>query len=185
MSAAGEQPVASLAVAGQQADQAVASSPVQPTKRPKTQSDQGFSGEGTMAVDTNQKQATIEAGNLAASVTADTVHGESTLPEGKRVEVPQQGSDPQSNIPISYKDKVMGATTEPPTEIEDEDEQDAMDSDTEGEPDCPTVRFPKGFNSRRGKRWRLALIVRVLGHSFPFLFIQRRLQTMWACTGPV
>ncbi|CAL1400541.1 unnamed protein product [Linum trigynum] len=60
-----------------------------------------------------------------------------------------------------------------------------MDSDGEGELDCPKVKIPQGFNKRRSQRWRLARVVRILGHSFPFLFLQRRLQNMWACTGPI
>ncbi|CAL1390162.1 unnamed protein product [Linum trigynum] len=95
----------------------------------------------------------------------------------------------QKGNSLSYKDTVLGKGAEQANvngkENGDDEEEDPMDSDSEGEPDCPKVKIPKGFNRRRDQRWRMAIIVRVLGHSFPFLFIQRRLQTMWACTGPV
>ncbi|CAL1368159.1 unnamed protein product [Linum trigynum] len=60
-----------------------------------------------------------------------------------------------------------------------------MESDGEGEPDCPNIRIDRDTKKRLGAEWRRAIVVKVLGRSFPFLFLQRRLQFLWAKTGTI
>ncbi|CAL1353887.1 unnamed protein product [Linum trigynum] len=51
------------------------------------------------------------------------------------------------------------------------------------DPRCPTIPFKAMEKQRWRREWRSALIVKVLGCSFPFLVIAKRLQTIWAKCG--
>ncbi|CAL1378445.1 unnamed protein product [Linum trigynum] len=189
MSDAGEKLVAPLEPLSQQISGEPLSSPVQVSKRPKTQSDTDVTGKGPMLLDQGQPLIASECRypyENNKDVSGAGEHPTSINGEMIPSQVPPTA---QEGIPLSYKDTVLGKGAEQSDvngkENEDNDEEVLMDSDNEREPDCPKVKIPKDFNHRRGQRWRMAIIVRVLGHSFPFLFIQRPLQTMWACTGSV
>ncbi|CAL1405684.1 unnamed protein product [Linum trigynum] len=154
-------------------DGSSASSPVQPSKKAKAWSSEGFSGQGEMDF------AVITATNQS-----DEVRNEKTTPS----EEDNQESKDEKQGPIrsSYKDSVIGnhpSTEEPEGDdlMSDESEQEDGDDD----PDCPTIWIKKRTNSRIQKRWNRAITFRVLGKNFPFAFTQRRIQKMWAKTGQV
>ncbi|CAL1356336.1 unnamed protein product [Linum trigynum] len=170
MSAAGTPPAVPPVPSSHPPDQPVitslTSSPVQVSKRSKTM-DTGFSGGEAMHVEVLTQAAAAVAGETRAA------------------EIENQTGPITSTTGGSYLDKVLGRQSHVDSEMIEEEEPEPIDSDGEGEPDCPKISFPKGFHGRRSARWKRALVVRVLGHSFPFLFLQRRLLSMWARTGPI
>ncbi|CAL1413594.1 unnamed protein product [Linum trigynum] len=91
-----------------------------------------------------------------------------------------------SGAKASYKDSFLGNS--PPISIPEGDE--LMSDESEGEeaeddPDCPTIRIKKSTDARIRNRWSRAITFRVLGKLFPFAFIHRRIQNMWAKTGGI
>ncbi|CAL1407999.1 unnamed protein product [Linum trigynum] len=65
-----------------------------------------------------------------------------------------------------------------------------MSNESNGEgidddPECPMIRIKKSTDARVRSRWKRAITFRVLGKSFPFAFIHRRIQKMWARTGGI
>ncbi|CAN1138900.1 hypothetical protein LINPERHAP2_LOCUS10946 [Linum perenne] len=67
-------------------------------------------------------------------------------------------------------------------EFSDDDGLVSDDSEDDGEDDddCPTVRVPKREKSRIRRAWASALIFRTLGKAFPYAFVVRRIQQLWA-----
>ncbi|CAN1181082.1 hypothetical protein LINPERHAP2_LOCUS35156 [Linum perenne] len=61
------------------------------------------------------------------------------------------------------------------------------DSDDEGEDDaeCPTIRVSKSTVLQARSRWRRALIFRTLGKTFPYGFMTRKIQQLWAKQGGI
>ncbi|CAL1360712.1 unnamed protein product [Linum trigynum] len=51
------------------------------------------------------------------------------------------------------------------------------------DPSCPTIAFTVMEKQRWRRKWRSALIVTVLGRTFPYPVIMRRLETLWAKCG--
>ncbi|CAL1359482.1 unnamed protein product [Linum trigynum] len=146
--------------------------PVQPSKKAKAQSSSAFSGQVDMDV---------------AIVTARAADEEMLSPEQ-----PEKGrpfSNPDVNQEsaarkISYKDSFLrnGA----PLEILEGDYlmlDESDDENGEDDPECPTIRIKKRTNAIICNRWRRAITFRVLGKNFPFVFVHRRVQRMWAKTG--
>ncbi|CAN1154325.1 hypothetical protein LINPERPRIM_LOCUS41073 [Linum perenne] len=62
---------------------------------------------------------------------------------------------------------------------------DDSEDDGEDDEDCPTVRIPKKEKGRVRRAWDCALIFRTLGKSFPYAFVVRRMQRLWAKKGIV
>ncbi|CAL1381667.1 unnamed protein product [Linum trigynum] len=63
-------------------------------------------------------------------------------------------------------------------------EEDNEDEDLEDEnPLCPTISFSSFEWHKYRREWRSAIVVKVLGRSFPYPVIARRLNMLWARTG--
>ncbi|CAL1355185.1 unnamed protein product [Linum trigynum] len=107
----------------------------------------------------------------------------STSEEGR---VPESilASNVEGRMKVSYKDSFLG--NEPPAEILQDDELmsgELEGEDVEDDPECPTIRIKKSKHARVRNRWKRDITFRVLGRTFPFAFIDRRVQKMWARTG--
>ncbi|CAL1412275.1 unnamed protein product [Linum trigynum] len=53
----------------------------------------------------------------------------------------------------------------------------------EDDPHCPIIPFNDMEKARYRRKWRSALIVKVLGRTFPFPVLSKRLETLWAKHG--
>ncbi|KDP42561.1 hypothetical protein JCGZ_24335 [Jatropha curcas] len=62
-------------------------------------------------------------------------------------------------------------------EISD-DESDEGDSDDD-DPECPMIRVPQMKKKVLQSKWKSTLIIKVLGRSFGFAFLQKKLKTIW------
>ncbi|CAL1396220.1 unnamed protein product [Linum trigynum] len=63
-----------------------------------------------------------------------------------------------------------------------EDDQDDVIPE-EDNPRCPTIPFPAMEKQRYRRKWRSTLIVKVLGCTFPFPVLSKRLETIWGKHG--
>ncbi|CAN1139820.1 hypothetical protein LINPERHAP2_LOCUS11515 [Linum perenne] len=62
---------------------------------------------------------------------------------------------------------------------------DDSEDDGEDDEDCPIVRIPKKEKGRVRRAWDYALIFHTLGKTFPYAFVVRRMQQLWAKKGIV
>ncbi|CAL1356744.1 unnamed protein product [Linum trigynum] len=101
-------------------------------------------------------------------------------------EEPEAKNHDEEHPKSSYKDTFLG--NKPPIPIPKGNElmsDEFEGEDGEDDPDWPTVRIKKSTDARIQQRWSRAITFRVLDKSYPFAFIQRRIQKMWAKTGGV
>ncbi|CAL1412878.1 unnamed protein product [Linum trigynum] len=66
-----------------------------------------------------------------------------------------------------------------------EDDLDDEVPEDDDDPLCPTIAYTALEKQRWRREWRSALIVKVLGRTFPFPVIARRLETLWAKCGTI
>ncbi|CAN1142454.1 hypothetical protein LINPERHAP2_LOCUS13095 [Linum perenne] len=62
---------------------------------------------------------------------------------------------------------------------------DESDDDGEDDLECPTVRIPSHEARRVRTKWSHSLILRTLGKSFPYEFMVRKLNQLWARKGKI
>ncbi|CAN1773799.1 hypothetical protein LINPERHAP1_LOCUS12665 [Linum perenne] len=85
---------------------------------------------------------------------------------------------------FSFHDTIMGNAAAFPNFWEDEGlVSDDSDDDGEDDVDCPMVRVPKKEKGRVRCAWASAIIFRTLGKAFPYKFVVRRIQQLWAKKG--
>ncbi|CAL1355247.1 unnamed protein product [Linum trigynum] len=65
--------------------------------------------------------------------------------------------------------------------------EDDLDDEVpeDDDPKCPTIPFKAMEKIRYRRKWRSALIIKVLGQTFPFQAISRRLESIWAKHGAI
>ncbi|CAI0462165.1 unnamed protein product [Linum tenue] len=79
--------------------------------------------------------------------------------------------------------------------VEDSDGEDVMEAIREDDedysvpmnddPKCPTIPFTVAEVRKYRREWRSALMVKVLGRTYPYPVVAKRLQALWARTGPI
>ncbi|CAL1371919.1 unnamed protein product [Linum trigynum] len=154
-------------------DGSPATTPSQPSKRARASSGEGFFGEGEM-------DFAIVTARAMYSDFEEEGNSKEVLPGAKGMETEQGGAK------VSYKDFLLG--NGPSEEIPEGDELMSDESDgedVEDDPDCLTIWIKKSIDARVRNRWKRAITFCVLGRSFPFAFIHRRTQKMWARIGGV
>ncbi|CAI0435221.1 unnamed protein product [Linum tenue] len=67
--------------------------------------------------------------------------------------------------------------------MREDDKDDEVPEDDD--PRCPTIPFKASEKNQWRRQWRSALIVKVLGRSFPFPVVSRRLESLWAKCGVI
>ncbi|CAL1377258.1 unnamed protein product [Linum trigynum] len=138
MSATGNQPTATPGTQSEQSLPAQVSSPVQAAKRPKTLSVGGFTGEGAMVVEQTNILENLEKETNTSRPSTLLIDAMPVIAGNAATTTAPEGLASQ---PLSSKDTAIVAQNGGSDEDAGKAEGEMIDSDGEGEPDCPNVKF--------------------------------------------
>ncbi|XP_061344299.1 uncharacterized protein LOC133290248 [Gastrolobium bilobum] len=116
--------------------------------------------------------------------------------EGVQGQSSGSGGNTEKSKTISYKDKLLHLNGEGYVSEDDEEdwmerqrreeEEEGMEEDLEEEdndPLCPTYKISKAQHKEDCKKWKKALIIKLLGRRISSRFLLARLQRLWGLTG--